>query len=43
MNRRVQARQARALVELALDHAGWRWSRSISLWLDALVLLEEAA
>ncbi len=38
-----QARAARADVERALDAAGWPWSRRISLWLDALVLVEEAA
>jgi hypothetical protein len=38
----LQARAARALMELALDHAGWPWSRRLSLWIDLLVLLEES-
>jgi hypothetical protein len=47
VNRKDEARQARALIELALDgasHAGrWPWSRRLSLWLDTLVILEERA
>jgi hypothetical protein len=39
----AQARQARAIVETALDRAGWRWSGSLSFWLDALVVIEESA
>jgi hypothetical protein len=39
--RQRQARAARAIVEGALDASGWRWSRRISLWIDALVLLDE--
>lgn len=38
---RQQARAARAVVEAALASAGWPWSRRLSLWIDALVLLEE--
>jgi len=38
---RRQARAARAQVEHALDTAGWRWSRRLSLWIDVLVILEE--
>jgi len=34
---------ARADVEAALDAAGWLWSRRLSLWVDALVILEEDA
>jgi hypothetical protein len=41
--RAAQARQARAIVETALDRAGWPWSARLSRWLDALVVLEEAA
>lgn len=39
------ARAARGEVELALgpDIRTWRWSQRISGWVDALVLLEEAA
>ncbi len=36
-----QARDARAEIERALDAHGWPWSRRLSLWLDALVHLEE--
>jgi hypothetical protein len=43
VNRSVEARHGRAVVEAALDAAGWPWSRGLSLWLDALVLLEETA
>lgn len=35
------ARSARDIVESALDAGGRPWSRRISLWLDALVVLEE--
>jgi len=35
------ARAARAELEAALDGAGWPWARRLSLWLDALVILEE--
>ena len=37
----LQARAARGQMELALDAAGWPWSRRLSLWIDALVVLEE--
>jgi hypothetical protein len=37
------ARAARGEVENALDTHGWPWRRQISLWLDSLLLLEEAA
>jgi hypothetical protein len=37
----AQARAARGLIELALDACGWPWSRRLSLWLDALVIVEE--
>jgi hypothetical protein len=35
------ARAARADVEAALDVAGWPWSRRLSTWLDALVIIIE--
>jgi hypothetical protein len=35
------ARVARRQVELALAAGGWPWHRSLSLWLDALIVLEE--
>jgi len=35
------ARDARAAVELALEMAGWSWSPRLSLWIDALLILEE--
>ncbi len=38
---RQEARAARGQLELALDGAGWPWSRRLSLWIDALVILEE--
>lgn len=41
MTHRQAARAARRIVELALDAAGWPWSRRLSLWLDALVILDE--
>ena len=37
------ARDARAVLEIALDAIGWAWSRRLSLWLDALIRLEEAS
>jgi len=37
-----QARAARGDIETALDCAGWPWSRSLSLWLDALLTIEGA-
>lgn len=37
------ARAARREVEEALVANHWPWSRRISLWLDALVALEENA
>ena len=36
-----QARPARGICERALDANGWRWSKRFSLWLDALLTLEE--
>lgn len=41
--RQRHARAARGQLELALDAAGCPWSRLLSLWIDARVLLEEAA
>jgi hypothetical protein len=38
----AEARDARRDLETALDGAGWPWSRSCSLWLDALVVMETA-
>jgi len=35
------ARAACGIVEAALDVAGWPWSRRLSLWLDALLVIEE--
>jgi len=40
---RRQAREARGVVEAALDGVGWRWSRRLSLWIDGLLVLEESA
>jgi len=37
------ARAARHQVETALDHAGWPWRRSLSLWVDALLVLDDEA
>jgi hypothetical protein len=37
----VAARAARALLEAGLDFSGWPWFRSVSLWLDALLVIEE--
>lgn len=42
-SRRREARAARCQVEAALDATGWPWSRRLSRWLDALILLEEGA
>jgi hypothetical protein len=46
----LEARAARALVEAALDAlvagrgpAAWPWLRRLSLWVDALVLIEESS
>jgi hypothetical protein len=39
----AHARGSRGIAEAALDSAGWPWSRRISLWLDALVMIEERA
>jgi hypothetical protein len=36
-----EAREARRVVEAALDASGWRWSRRISRWIDALIILAE--
>ena len=37
----VETKAARLDVETALEACGWPWSRRLSLWIDALVLLEE--
>lgn len=37
----AHAREARELVEKALDRNAWPWKRGLSLWIDALVMLEE--
>ena len=34
---------ARGVAEDALEHAGWPWSRPLSLWIDVLVAIEEQA
>ena len=39
--RRRQARAARGEVEAVIDASGGRWSRRLSLWLDALLIIEE--
>jgi len=41
ISRAAQAKAARGEIEAALDASGWPWSRRLSLWLDALVLMEE--
>jgi hypothetical protein len=38
---RATARAARGQLEDALDEASWPWLRGLSLWLDALLVLEE--
>jgi hypothetical protein len=38
-----EARGARREVERALDSAGWPWRRRLSLWLDALLVIEDDA
>jgi hypothetical protein len=38
----ARARAARGIIETALDACGWPWSRRLSLWLDALLVLEES-
>lgn len=35
------ARAARAIVEEALEAAGWPWSLALSRWIDCLLVLEE--
>jgi len=40
-SRRRLARDARGVVEEALDRAAWRWNRALSLWIDTLLQLEE--
>jgi hypothetical protein len=40
MTRAAQARAARGEIEEALDLIGWRWSARLSLWLDALLVIE---
>lgn len=37
-----QARAARGEIEAALEDRGWPWSWRLSVWLDALVVLEES-
>jgi hypothetical protein len=37
-----QARDQRRECEAALEARRWPWSRRLSLWLDALLVLEEA-
>jgi hypothetical protein len=37
------AREGRRQIALALGAAGWPWSRRLSLWIDALVTIEERA
>jgi hypothetical protein len=39
----LEAQAARALVEAALDGVGRPWSGRLSLWIDALLILEESA
>jgi hypothetical protein len=39
--RAAEARAARREVEEALTARGWPWARRLSLWVDALVVLEE--
>jgi hypothetical protein len=41
VNSAAFARHCRAVAELALDAAGWPWRRRLSLWIDALVIVEE--
>jgi hypothetical protein len=36
-----QAREARREVEVTLDLSGWPWSRGISFWIDALLVIRE--
>ena len=38
----AEARMARADIERALDTTSWAWSRRLSLWLDALRVIEES-
>jgi hypothetical protein len=38
-----QAREARRIAESALDRVGWRWSPMLSLWIDTLLVTEEAS
>ncbi len=33
--------QARGEIEAALDGADWPWSRRLSFWIDALIIVEE--
>jgi hypothetical protein len=37
------ARAARGQIEDLLASTGWKFSRRLSLWLDALLILEEDA
>jgi hypothetical protein len=41
LTRRSGARAAREQVERTLDRINWRWSRSLSLLIDAWVFIEE--
>jgi hypothetical protein len=36
-----QAHEARREIEAALDVSGWPWSRGLSFWVDALLVIEE--
>jgi hypothetical protein len=40
---REHAREARRIVEHALDAAGWPWSERLSRWIDGLIVIEENA
>jgi hypothetical protein len=40
--RAALARAARQEVEVALEAVGWPWRASLSMWLDALLVIEEA-
>ena len=42
-DRHCEVRAARAELEAALDDNGWPWRRRLSLWLDALLVVEESS
>jgi len=42
-DRRRHAQAARKQIEVALAGTGWPWSRRLSLWIDLLIVLEEAS